>query len=155
MSAHGTITRVWSNGEDTFCIATVGSILDLEQKCNAGLGEIVQRVVNGMWRLNDVREAIRIGLIGGGMTPLAAQGVIERHVDARPLSESVLLAQDILAAAIVAPPGEQPGKTPADRDPQGRPSSTPKAGSPGSPSTRRARASAGRRGKPTSTPSGN
>jgi hypothetical protein len=112
MSANGTKTIVWSNGEDTFCIAKVGLLLDLEEKCNAGVAEIMRRLEGGTWRLNDVRETVRLGLIGGGMDPVRAMVAVKSHVDGRPLAQSVLLAYEILAAALVGVPGDETGKKP-------------------------------------------
>lgn len=115
MSAHGTIVRIWSHGEDTFCLAKIGEQLDLEERCKAGIAAIMTRLQDGTWYINDVRETIRLGLIGGGMKPPAqAQEVVSRHV-VPPLSECALLAFEILAAVMFAPHGEQPGKAEADR----------------------------------------
>lgn len=112
MSANGTIIIAWANGEDTFCIAKVGHLLDLEDKCSAGVAAIMRRLEDGSWRLNDVRETIRLGLIGGGMAPEQAMVTVKRHVDDQPLARSVLLAYEVLAAAMVGVPGDGVGKKP-------------------------------------------
>jgi hypothetical protein len=70
MSANGTRTIIWQGGEDAFCLAKVGLIFDLEEKCRAGIGLIYARLASGSYFLNDVRETIRLGLIGGGMPRL-------------------------------------------------------------------------------------
>ncbi len=111
MSATGTRTIVWANGEDTFCIAKVGLILDLEDKCKSGFSTIMARLENGAWGINDVRETIRLGLIGGGMKPEAAMAVIRRHVDENPLAHSVLVAYEIVKAAMFGVPDDPVGKT--------------------------------------------
>jgi hypothetical protein len=147
MSAFGTRSITWSHGTDDFCLSKIGQRLDLEEKCGAGIGHIYSRLVTGTWFTNDYRETIRLGLIGGGMKPQLAKDVVERHVDQKPQAEFVLLAQQILQAVMVPPPGEQPGKkTRARRDIQrGQPSSMPKADSADSQSMASAPDSAGRR----------
>lgn len=103
MSAVGTRRIIWSNGEDDFCAAKIGTILAIEEKCNAGVGEVYARLINGTWRICDVREVIRLALIGGGMDSKTAQKTVEIHVDMNPegLVPSIILAQSILEAVLV------------------------------------------------------
>ena len=110
MSATGTKTIAWIGGEDDFCIAKVGLLLELEEKCGAGIAAIMRRLEDGTWKLNDLRETIRLGLIGGGKTPAEAMVAVKRHVDERPLAEGVLLAYEIIAAAMVGVQGDDIGK---------------------------------------------
>lgn len=107
MSSTGTRQIIWANGEDTFCIAKVGQLLELEDKCKAGIGEILQRLATGSWKLNDIRETIRLGLVGGGMDAVEAMIVVKRHVDEHPLGPNVILAYEVLSAAIVGVEGEE------------------------------------------------
>lgn len=112
MSANGTRSIVWANGEDVFCIAKVGLILDLEDKCKCGIATVMGRLEGGAWHLNDVRETIRLGLIGGGMAPDKAMAAVKRHVDETPLGVHVLLAYEIVRAAIFGVPDDPVGKEP-------------------------------------------
>lgn len=153
--SQGAITRVWRNGEDTFCLAPIGQILDLEDKCRAGLGTIMSRLADANWYVGDVRHVIRLGLVGAGMDPAAAHRVVERHVVA-PLAECVLLAYEIVSAVIVAPEGQQPGKPAADREMAPESGSTSQtADSPGSPAISSAPSSDGIPATSTAAPSGN
>lgn len=114
MSAPGAKAISWANGEDRFCFSKVGEILDLEEKCGA-IGGVMHRLRNGNWSFSDVRETIRLGLIGGGMSPEKAMAAVNRHVDppdGRPLAESAILAFKILAAAVVGVPDDPVGKAP-------------------------------------------
>lgn len=120
MSANGLRTIVWAGGEDQFCLAKVGLILDLEVKCEAGIATVMTRLGSGTWRLNDVREPIRLGLIGGGMTPDAAMKAVRNHVDENPLTSSVLLAYAVIEAVMVGVPDDPVGKDPAAGDDQGK-----------------------------------
>jgi hypothetical protein len=116
MTANGTVLVAWAGGEDQFCLAKVGLILDLEAKCDAGIAVVFTRLGSGTWRLQDVRETIRLGLIGGGMDPAKAIEAVRRHVDEGPLTSSVLLAYSIIEAVMVGvkndPVGKQPGEDP-------------------------------------------
>lgn len=112
MSANGAITLVWAGGEDVFCLSKVGLILDLEDKCKSGIGVIFARLENGVYGLNDVRETIRLGLIGGGSTPERAMAAVKNHVDENPLAHSVLVATTIVRAVLLGFPEDDPvGKT--------------------------------------------
>lgn len=126
MSATGTRTIVWANGEDTFCIAKVGLILDLEDKCKAGFSVIMARLENGAWGVNDVRETIRLGLIGGGMKPEVAMAAVRRHVDENPLAHSVLVAYEVVKAAMFGVPDDPVGKT---EEGKAEPAEAPETGS--------------------------
>lgn len=110
MSANGTRVIIWEGGEDTFCLAKVGLIFELEERCKAGISAIQMRIETGQWGLNDIREPIRLGLIGGGMTPDKAMAAVKRHIDDRPLASNVLLAYEIIKAVLVGVPDEPVGK---------------------------------------------
>jgi hypothetical protein len=112
VSANGTLAGVaWANGEHTFNIAKIGLLLDLEAKCDATIGLVYERLLSGRWGVNDVREVIRLGLIGGGMAQHVALATVQRAIDnGFPLSQHVLMAVQILAAAIVGVEGDPVGK---------------------------------------------
>lgn len=154
MSAVGTVTIIWRHGEDAFCLAKVGDILALEQKCNAGIMEIMGRLESQRWRLDDVRETIRLGLIGGGMSPEQALAVVKANVDENPsgLAPSVIIAHRILAAAIVGVPDDPVGKPEAaEAASEAAVSSTTTAASAAPASTESARPSDGRPGRSTTS----
>lgn len=110
MSRHGDITFVWGDGEHTFRLA-IGQLRELQEKTKAGPLELLARLDNGLWRVDDAREVLRLGLIGGGMTPVAAYEVVAKYADARPFAESIVPAKLILAAALYGTDEEDiPGK---------------------------------------------
>ncbi len=128
MAANGQVEMAWGDGDQVFNIAKVGVALELEAKCECGVSEIFDRLRNGRWWLNDVRETLRLGLIGGGMEPAKALILIKRYVDNRPWAESVQPAMAVLMAALVGVPGDDIGKKPpADRTTEANqaPSSVP------------------------------
>lgn len=120
MSRSGQISFAWADGEHTFALK-IGQLIELQEKCDAGPPVVLARLESGAWRVSDVRETIRLGLIGGGASPTDALKLTIRYVDERPLGESSLVAQLILAAALFgAPEGAEdspPEKPTADSDP--------------------------------------
>lgn len=117
MSRDASITFDWADGTQTFRLA-LGQLRELQEKTNAGPMELLRRIDSGSWRIDDLRETIRIGLIGGGMKPADALALVKNYVDARPLQESVFPAQYILMAALFGTEEETLGKEkPAETKP--------------------------------------
>jgi hypothetical protein len=110
MATNGEIELNWGDGLHKFNVAKIKSVLELEEKCDAGIAEIFQRIRDSRWKINDVRETLRIGLIGGGATPDSALRLINRYCDDRPLAESLQPAILIIMAAMLGVPGDVPGK---------------------------------------------
>lgn len=115
MTTTATRTIVWVNGEDQFCLSKAGLIFDLEDKCGAGIAVVFNRLRSDCWKLNDVRETIRLGLIGGGRTPVEAMAIVKRHVDDQPLLPLVLVAHAVLEAVMIGVPDDPVGKKKAAR----------------------------------------
>jgi hypothetical protein len=84
------------------------------------------------FRIDDIRETIRLGLIGGGITPAEAQAMLLFSVDGRPINENVQLAADILKALFE---GISPGKPAGnlEREGIGDPATSPDSTKPGAP----------------------
>ena len=89
---------------------TIGGAEELEEKCDAGLPVIARRFTSGEWRVRDVRETIRIGLVGGGMDATKALMLIERYASSG-LDTLRPLALTILAPMIIGVPDDPPGKS--------------------------------------------
>jgi|SRR5262249_55782302 len=106
MAVNGEIELTWADSEHKFNIAKIKCVLELEDKCGVGVAEVFLRIRDGRWKFNDIRETIRLGLIGAGMLPDRALNLVQRYVDDRPWSESILPAQAILIAAMVGVPGD-------------------------------------------------
>lgn len=115
MSRNASITIDWADGTHTFRLP-IAQIEELQEKTDCGPYFLFNRIVTGQWRIADLRETIRLGLIGGGMEPPKARTLVERYVDNRPYAESIKPAQAILGAALIgAPDGEKPGKAKRQR----------------------------------------
>lgn len=106
------VTLKWANGNHTFRLGW-GEIIMLQEECNAGPFEILMRLSRGTWRIQEIDAIIRLGLIGGGMTPSEALSLTEKYVRARPPMENLVFARGILGVAVQGNPDEAPGKDPA------------------------------------------
>lgn len=92
----------------------IGELRELQELCDAGPREIATRLAGGRERVNDIFETLRLGLIGGGMTPAKAKSMVKRYGEDRPLQESIPYAQAVILAAIVGASEEpSPGKAEA------------------------------------------
>ncbi len=79
-------------------------LLELEHVTGTGIGTLAQRVLTGAFRAADVRETIRLGLLGAGTSPEEAAALVAVYVDGRPVYETYGLAVDILNRALFGQP---------------------------------------------------
>lgn len=107
------IDITWAGGEHPFLL-TIELLRALQDKCNAGPAHVLERLSNRQWRVDDVIQPIRLGLEGGGMDKAEALALVRKHVEDRPLSESVLTALAIVKVSIFGveddPVGEPEGE---------------------------------------------
>lgn len=101
------VDLTWQGGEHSFALP-IEMLRALQDKCDAGPAYILQRLGTQRWYVDDVVSTIRLGLEGGGMDKDDARKLVRKHVEDRPLSESVLTAQAILMAALYG--GEEAGE---------------------------------------------
>ena len=87
-------------GRDRIFCLRIGEIEQLETLCNAGVGAIYSRLATLQFRFADIRETIRLGLIGGGMIESEAEYWVGSMIDDKPLKSYIPLAIDILAALL-------------------------------------------------------
>ena len=147
MSRSGEVVRLWGSDERTFRLG-IGEWRKVQETCDAGPAEIAARLSGwaaarkraptatfldllaagalGNWRVDDIREPIFRGLIGGGMDPTSAGRLLRELHDERPLMENVDLALEIVLVSMIGPEDEPVG------EPEGEPQTktTSAAGSP-------------------------
>ncbi len=121
MSADASIEFNWADGTYRFRLA-LGQLRELQEKVNQprvtvgaqpiGPYTLLHLARNSDLWLQDVREIIRLGLIGGGMKPLDALSKVVRYVDERPMLENMQPAVLILTAALTGVPDDVVGKKP-------------------------------------------
>lgn len=104
-----TVTFDWADGTYPFRLAW-GQLAELQEKCDAGPYVVLQRLHSGEWRVEDISNIIRLGLIGGGREPSPALKLTRAYVEARPPMENLIPAQVILAAALMGAPEETVGE---------------------------------------------
>jgi hypothetical protein len=133
MSRAGEISLQFGDEERVFRL-TIGAWRKIQEKCDAGPPEIASRLAAGLafrsqglspaqalamgglgrWRVDDIREVLYQGLIGGDMDPTAAGKVIRDLVDERPLGECIAIAYAVVLASVVGSPDEPLGESPGE-----------------------------------------
>lgn len=79
---------------------TLGNIRDLERVAGAGVGAIWNRIISAEFRIDDLRETIKQGLIGGGLSGLDAEAAVRAFVDKAPIKTYYQLAFDIVKSIV-------------------------------------------------------
>lgn len=115
MSRDARIELDWADGTHTFRLAW-GQLAELQEHCDAGPYVVLNRLATSQWRVEDISNVVRLGLIGGGMTPADALKKVRAYVEARPPLENVLVAQAILAAGLQGAPEEKLGEAEGEAD---------------------------------------
>lgn len=121
-------------GSDTLFRMPLGRMRAVQEKCDAGPPELIQRYALKTWRLDDVREPILQGLIGAGHAPHEAQARVERDMDGLPMMPFVPIAQAIVMAFLIGAPDEDDdtGESEAGAATAKRPSRAESSASPAS-----------------------
>lgn len=102
----------FADGEYDFRLAW-GQLVELQELCSAGPQFILNRLtVTGDWRVEDISEIIRLGLLGADkdMKPSRATDLVRRYVKERPPLENHTLAVAILTTALLGAPEEPVGE---------------------------------------------
>lgn len=100
---------VWPGGEHSFRLG-IGELRAIEQRSEAGCAVVMMRLLSSQWKIDDVVQPIRLGLVGGGMSERDAQKALESALDiASPYSLAVTSA-DIIRRFIMWETPDQPGE---------------------------------------------
>lgn len=78
----------------------IGELEELQERTDAGPEELYARLGTGRWRVADIQQTLRLGLIGAGETVGRAAILIERNAGPGQLIEWKEHARSILLAAI-------------------------------------------------------
>jgi len=102
-------------GEDRVFRLDIDRLRPLQIKTDAGPVELMRRLETGAWRVDDLRETLLQGLIGGGATQIEATVLIQTHFDRQPrgIAQFAPVAYAILAAAIFGPEDDPLGEAEA------------------------------------------
>lgn len=126
MSRDGSVELQWAGDVRRFRLG-IDELLALQEKRDSGPFEIALRLRSNTWRLQDVQETIRLGLLGAEVEPKAAKELVETQVVPGKLMINAFVALAILLAALEGDGVEQPKKKP--------PAAASPGGSPPPPST--------------------
>ena len=116
MSRDAKITLTWADDDYVFRLGWA-ELEELQEKCDAGPYVLLTRMHDDTWRMADIAETIRLGLIGGGMEPVAALKRVRTYVKKRVPMENLPFAQAILSAAVVGVEDEKLGEPDAPNPP--------------------------------------
>ena len=100
MHRHGEVTVSWADGDHAFRLG-LGELQELEEKFDRSIFVIAERLSSSTATSLEIREVLRIGLIGGGMKATDALALIRRYVDELPLFESLAAAKIVAMAALM------------------------------------------------------
>lgn len=110
MSRDASIELDFGDGTHKFRLAW-GELCKVQEACDAGPYVVLERLTMGTWRMEDIREVIRYGLIGGGMVPGDALKLVREYVEERPPVENVIFARVILSTGLLGAKDETPGES--------------------------------------------
>lgn len=128
MSRDASITLDWADGTYQFRLAW-GELAKLQEACNCGPYVVLNRILDTSWRIEDISSVIRLGLIGGGLTPVEATQKVRSWVEGRPPMENLATARAVLMAALMGAPEEAVKKKRKRRESQSMNSQTEESGS--------------------------
>jgi hypothetical protein len=113
MSRNASIDFDFGDDKHSFRLA-IGQLRELQEKSGVSPFAVLARMVAYIPMVDDCREVIRLGLIGGGMEPPKALALVRAYCDERPPAESLPSAIAILQAGLMGVPDEEPGKSPGE-----------------------------------------
>lgn len=99
----------WVGGEHDFALR-IAELRALQDARDAGPEQILNRLRFGEWRVDDVVQVIRWGLVGGGMSAKDAAMLITPLIDLHPLSHFKLTALAIMFHAMTGPEDDPVGE---------------------------------------------
>lgn len=110
----GRITLDWADGEHAFRLP-LKQLRELQDKTEVGPEALYRRIIEGTWQIADLRETIRLGLIGAGMDEVAAVKLMRQYFDDGPFLKHKPTAHAIILAALMGPPEDTPSSGKAKR----------------------------------------
>ncbi|ARC37899.1 gene transfer agent family protein [Paracoccus yeei] len=109
----------WPGGEHPFFLG-LADLEVVQENTDCGPEFLLRRISAGQWRVADLMEVLRNGLIGGGMDEAAARKVVWQAAALHPMISFKVPAQTVLSACLFGPPDDTVGEdipggpTPAD-----------------------------------------
>lgn len=110
MAMDGSVEFEWGDGPHKFRLG-LDEARELQIKTGVGLYRLMKRIAEGDWMIDDLRETIRIGMIGGGADPMAAMNLVRTYFDKQPKTKNIEPALRILHAFHIGAEDEPIGTT--------------------------------------------
>lgn len=115
MSRDGSIQLDFGGKDRKFRLG-IKELIELQEVTSCGPEFLINRFIDGNWKVQNVRQVIRIGLIGGGSDPREAEAICRRYFDEiLRLLDNKELAFNILHNALIGPEEDDPGGKPKGR----------------------------------------
>jgi hypothetical protein len=111
-SRDASVTLLFGDGDHVFRLG-LGELRKLEEARGAGAIEVMARIAAERWRVDDVIDTLRFGLIGGGKTDVDAAKLLRLYVEPTPLMHHAATALAVLTGALYGFPSD-PIAEPAD-----------------------------------------
>lgn len=106
---NGMVQFVWAGDMRTFRL-TLGQLRELQTLRDAGPEELKNRIVQGTWRIDDLREILRLGLIGGGMDAIKALALLKLHFETVEPMKNKIPAYLVIGAGLSGTVTDEVGK---------------------------------------------
>lgn len=104
------VTLTWPGGEHPFALP-IGALRALQEARDAGPEELLNRIRLGTWRVDDLTQVLRWGLVGGGaMDAAEAARLVTGLFDLHPAAQFKLAAFGVLEHALFGPADDPAGK---------------------------------------------
>jgi hypothetical protein len=109
-------------GESRLFRTNISAWEKIQDKCDAGPEELLRRYVTGTWRVHDVREVYRQGLVWATRPPtdvVKVDRLLKAEFDDLPILQFVKGAQAITMAFLIGAPDEdEPPREGASGEPE-------------------------------------
>ena len=111
----GAETINWPGGEHEFRLG-IGELRAIEQRSDAGVAVVMMRLIGQQWKIDDVVNPIRLGLIGAGMPERDAQKALESAMDVASPYALAITAAEVLRRFIMWETDDQTGDPPGESE---------------------------------------
>lgn len=103
------LTLRWPGGEHAFRLG-LGELRIIQQRTDCGPEYILKKIEHGLWTVDELREVLRNGLIGGGMAPVDALKAVDKAFEDTPMIEFKIPAMTLMAASLFGPEDDPVGE---------------------------------------------
>lgn len=130
MSRDARVVLEFLDGEEYVFRLAWGQWIRLQEERGVGPFVLFERLHGDTWLVEDIRDVIRQGLVGGGMDEIGARRLVRNHVESQPPFASLELAKAIVSAGMLGAKDEEPFEKKAQAPTESIPSTTAESGSP-------------------------